>query len=76
MPSATWESCKSNIAERGIKYPVAFDAQAENWKAWANNMWPSVYLIDRRGQVRSWWYGELNWQGAAAKRPCASRSRS
>jgi thiol-disulfide isomerase/thioredoxin len=55
---------KANVAERGIKYPVAFDAASENWKAWANNMWPSVYLIDRRGQVRAWWYGELNWQGA------------
>ncbi len=55
---------QANVAERGIKYPVAFDAKAENWKAWANNLWPSVYLIDRRGQVRAWWYGELNWQGA------------
>ncbi len=55
---------QANIAERGIKYPVAFDAAAENWKAWANNVWPAVYLIDRRGQVRAWWYGELNWQGA------------
>ena len=27
-------------------------------------MWPSVYLIDKRGRVRNWWYGELNWDGA------------
>ncbi len=27
-------------------------------------MWPSVYLIDKRGIVRYWWYGELNWQGS------------
>ncbi len=25
-------------------------------------MWPSVYLIDREGRIRYWWYGELNWQ--------------
>jgi thiol-disulfide isomerase/thioredoxin len=55
---------EENVRERGIEYPVAFDLAAENWKAWANNLWPSVYLIDRKGQVRSWWYGELNWQGA------------
>ncbi|MEM9656935.1 MAG: thioredoxin, partial [Planctomycetota bacterium] len=21
------------------------------------------YLIDKDGFIRSWWYGELNWQG-------------
>lgn len=58
---------RTNVAERGIKYPVAFDRKGENWNAWANNLWPSVYLIDRQGQVRSWWYGELNWQGATGE---------
>ncbi len=58
---------RANIAERGIAYPVAFDANAENWQAWANRVWPAVYLIDKRGQVRSWWYGELNWQGATGE---------
>jgi peroxiredoxin len=55
---------RENVAQRGIKYPVAVDTEAENWKAWGNHMWPSVYLIDKRGLVRNWWYGELNWQGA------------
>jgi hypothetical protein len=57
------DNLRRNVTERGIKYPVAFDAASKNWQAWANNMWPSVYLIDKRGQVRAWWYGELNWQG-------------
>ena len=26
-------------------------------------MWPSVYLIDKSGYVRYWWFGELKWQG-------------
>ena len=25
---------------------------------------PAVYLIDKQGYVRFWWYGELNWQGS------------
>jgi thiol-disulfide isomerase/thioredoxin len=58
---------RANIAERDIRYPIAFDLNGENWKAWANNVWPSVYLIDRYGQVRTWWYGELNWQGATGE---------
>ena len=31
-------------------------------------MWPSVYLIDKQGYVRYWWYGELNWQGAEGEK--------
>ena len=58
------DNLKANVKERGIQYPVVFDAASETWKAWGNNMWPSVYLIDKRGQVRYWWYGELNWEGA------------
>ena len=31
-------------------------------------MWPSVYLIDKQGYVRSWWYGELNWKGSEGEK--------
>lgn len=55
---------RADVKTRDIAYPIAVDAQASNWRAWSNNMWPSVYLIDKRGYVRYWWYGELNWQGA------------
>jgi thiol-disulfide isomerase/thioredoxin len=58
------DNLRRKVDEYRIAYPVAFDAASENWKAWANNMWPSVYLIDKQGHVRNWWYGELNWQGA------------
>lgn len=58
------ENLQRNVIERQIEYPVVFDGASENWKAWGNNMWPSVYLIDKQGRVRNWWYGELNWEGA------------
>lgn len=58
------ENVRSSIPKREIKYPVAVDMEAANWKAWANNVWPAVYLIDKQGRVRAWWYGELNWEGA------------
>jgi hypothetical protein len=28
-------------------------------------MWPTVYVIDRRGYLRTFWQGELKWQGAS-----------
>lgn len=58
------DSVRAKVAEFQIKYPVAIDGGAKNWDAWATRWWPSVYLVDKRGYVRYWWYGELNWQGA------------
>ena len=54
---------RKKAAEAGLTHPIAVDNDSENWDAWANRMWPSVYLVDKKGFVRYWWYGELNWQG-------------
>jgi len=58
------EQVRRKVSEAGIRYPVAVDNESRNWDAWANRVWPSVYLIDKNGFVRYWWYGELNWQEA------------
>lgn len=59
---------REKAAEAKIVYPVAADNESRNWDAWANRVWPSVYLIDRDGFVRYWWYGELNWQGTEGEK--------
>lgn len=46
-----------------FEFPVLIDAKKENWDAWGNSMWPSVYVIDKRGYMRSFWPGELKWMG-------------
>lgn len=61
------EALKVKVRDEAIMYPVAMDHENRNWAAWANSMWPSVYLVDKRGRVRYWWYGELNWQGATGE---------
>ena len=61
------DAVRAKVAANGMQYPVAIDGQAANWKAWSNRWWPSVYLIDKQGYVRYWWYGELNWQGNAGE---------
>lgn len=58
------DSVKSEAAEQKLRFPILVDGKNENWNAWGNSMWPSVYLIDRRGYLRRFWAGELNWQGA------------
>lgn len=59
---------RKKLARDGVTYPVALDAELKTWDAWTNRMWPSTYLIDKRGDIRFWWYGELQWQGAEGER--------
>lgn len=47
-----------------FQFPVIVDLKKKNWDAWGNTMWPTVYVIDKKGYIRFWWQGELNWQGA------------
>ena len=58
------DAVRQKVKENGFTFPVLVDTDKRNWDAWANRMWPSVYLIDQQGRVRHWWYGELNWEGA------------
>lgn len=62
------EALQNKVESFQISYPVTADHENQNWNAWANYLWPSVYLIDKRGKVRYWWYGELNWQGAEGEK--------
>jgi peroxiredoxin len=52
------------VTKDGFQFPVLFDADSRTWNAWGTTMWPTVYVIDKRGYLRNWWLGELNWQGA------------
>ncbi|MEO9593057.1 redoxin domain-containing protein [Rhodopirellula bahusiensis] len=51
------------VEKDGFEYPVLFDEESGNWNAWGNTMWPTTYLIDKKGFIRRWWQGEMNWQG-------------
>lgn len=55
---------KQAATTKGFEFPVLIDLKSDNWNAWGNTMWPTVYVIDKNGYIRFWWQGELNWQGA------------
>jgi thiol-disulfide isomerase/thioredoxin len=59
------ETLKSKLKAEELKFPVIVDNELANWNAWGNGMWPSVYLLDKQGYLRSFWPGELKWQGAS-----------
>lgn len=58
------EKVRSAATKEGFQFPVLIDVESQNWRAWGNTMWPTVYVIDKNGYIRFWWQGELNWQGA------------
>jgi peroxiredoxin len=62
------DSIRKKAQEHGLEFPIAVDGNMATWQAWSNSMWPSVYLIDKQGRVRYWWYGELNWQGSEGEK--------
>ncbi len=58
------DSVRQQVLKAEFAFPNVIDNDKQIWNTWGNSMWPSVYLIDKQGYVRYWWYGELNWNGA------------
>ena len=64
---------REKVKEAKFGFPVVIDNDKQTWNAWGNSMWPSLYLIDKRGQLRYWWYGELNWKDAGGQKIMAAK---
>jgi thiol-disulfide isomerase/thioredoxin len=64
---------RAKLASHAVTHPIAIDNDSRNWDAWANQVWPSVYLIDKAGFVRYWWYGELEFQGRGGEQWASAR---
>jgi thiol-disulfide isomerase/thioredoxin len=63
MAERSTETLARKLKEETLKFPVLVDNDQSNWNAWGNNVWPAVYLIDKQGYLRTYWPGELNWEG-------------
>lgn len=61
---AVLDNVRSHVKKHGIQYPVAVDSNKAIWRTWQNRYWPSIYLVDKRGNVRFRWDGELAYSGA------------
>jgi cytochrome c biogenesis protein CcdA/thiol-disulfide isomerase/thioredoxin len=49
---------RENTRRLGLRYPVALDNEFGTWTAWRNQYWPAKYLVDARGRVRYYHFGE------------------
>jgi thiol-disulfide isomerase/thioredoxin len=61
-PEFPYEADLTNLSkaviELGIKYPVAQDNEGVTWRAYKNNYWPEMYLLDKNGHIRYIHIGE------------------
>jgi hypothetical protein len=49
---------KQAVLKSKITYPVAQDNDGQTWRAYHNRYWPTLYLIDKRGDIRYQHIGE------------------
>ena len=49
------------VQEHALDYPVGLDNDLVAWNAYGNQYWPTMYLIDRAGQIRYTQIGEGNY---------------
>ena len=65
-PEFTFEQEAGNVRQAissdGIRYPVVQDNKYGTWEAWNNQYWPAEYLIDAKGQVRHYQFGEGDYK--------------
>ena len=63
---ADLKNLKEAVERLEIPYPVAQDNEGETWKAYNNRYWPSLYLIDKWGNIRYHHIGEGGYQETEA----------
>jgi len=52
------DNLKAAVQDLGIEYPVAQDNQGVTWRAYQTKYWPTLFLIDKWGQIRYIHIGE------------------
>jgi thiol-disulfide isomerase/thioredoxin len=56
------DNVRRAVGDMRVTYPVAIDSDYAVWRAFSNNAWPAIYLIDARGRVRYTHLGEGEYE--------------
>jgi thiol-disulfide isomerase/thioredoxin len=52
------DNVRRAVGQLAVEYPVAIDNDYANWRAFRNQAWPTLLLVDARGRVRDYHVGE------------------
>jgi thiol-disulfide isomerase/thioredoxin len=56
------ENVRWAVKERMIDYPIAIDNHLAIWRAFNNEYWPALYIVDAQGQIRHHPFGEGGYE--------------
>jgi thiol-disulfide isomerase/thioredoxin len=60
------DNVRRAVKDMKVDYPVAIDSDHAIWRAFRNNAWPAIYIVDARGRIRHHHDGEGEYQDAEA----------
>jgi peroxiredoxin len=60
------ENLKAAMERLNVTYPVTQDNDFRIWKAYRNRYWPTMYLVDKRGDIRYFHIGEGGYEETEA----------
>jgi len=56
------DNVRRAVQQMRIEYPVVIDNDYSIWRAFENQYWPALYLLDARGRVRQHQFGEGEYE--------------
>ena len=56
------DNVRRALRQMRIDYPIAVDNDYAIWRAFDNNYWPALYLLDARGRIRHHHFGEGEYE--------------
>lgn len=65
-PEFSFEKDLDNVrraaSEQQVSYPIAIDSDYAIWRAFDNQYWPALYLVDAQGRIRHHQFGEGEYE--------------
>ncbi len=58
------DNVRRAVADMAVDYPVAIDNDYAIWRAFRNEYWPALYIIDGHGYIRHHHFGEGGYEQA------------
>jgi thiol-disulfide isomerase/thioredoxin len=56
------DNVRRSMQQMQVEYPIVIDNDYSIWRAFRNQYWPALYLLDGRGRIRHHHFGEGEYQ--------------
>ena len=56
------DNVRQAVKDMRVGYPVAIDSDHAIWRAFGNQYWPALYIVDAQGRIRHHHFGEGSYE--------------